>query len=952
MLKNEILKLTELQNNPKFSKLSLDKEKDFDKFFESLPTIQKIFIAQNLLKEMNSKKDIFLENQKNMIKKIDSNSYKYYINTILIKQILDYCKLGVPEKKKNYILLEDEEANNVLHNYEDEVEKNFITNFFIHIRNDNALMLKIIQEIDIKDYEQLAYFLTHLLYEDTTISNFKQDELILMLYLVMEDTIDNKFQNDFSIEFLNKLNSEKSNYFLYHFLKNFTTKIEVRNFLSNIFQDLILDLEEKNIKLVLDVISLIKEGKKYIEEKNNTNELRKKSIINNDENKLKENDINYRRTKSMPLQLNSINLIKKENNENDIDIFSFVIKNNLTKFDLQTKLTDLNNKGENRTEMENSFMEFYLFLNKEFPKDKKEIFSSGIILEYLIDKKEEKKFSSEDKSKIIDNIYINNVMIIMNFIKNLFKKILQSLNSLPYSIKCIFFFIDKLISKKYSNNITHYQFTLLKLNIFFEVFIIPILENPLSNGCITDFVLSNNTLENLKIISKVVEQFISGNLFKRFAKKMQYFTIFNRFIIDEMENFLNIGIEIDKNIINKFEPPNVVMKLIELKDKNNNYSYLNERNINYDFFNFNKNENIQYQSVCFSYSDLLMFIKIFEKINLDEYFKNNYHIKSDFALTKKYKSFFSGRYDDNLKKNKKEYLFISNLKYKESFLNEIKAVTEKHYENYFESQRNNSEIPEDILLFKKCFIEILIFINKVNKENFNSFIKCKDELELTSNSLINKYFLQQKFQKNYNSSYKKDNNNIILDANNGFNNNKNYCMKSCLSYDLMEDANFLEEILPRIITLIKYEIGNSSDNKKYERIKFCITYVQLHINDLPVQYKVNNFSYLFIDMIEDIQNLIASLKNNLLNQFYHKIRGGDKLNLFFSKYSSQINLMEKYYIINYIFHKIAPKNFQPSSSGNSIYEFIKKFRDFTKNSMEIDDLLLEEKKEGIPEMIR
>ena len=120
-----------------------------------------------------------------MIKKINSNSYKYYTNTILIKQILDYCKLDVPEKK-NYILLEDEEANNVLYNYEGEVKKNFITNFFIHIRNDNALMLKIIKEIDIKDYEQLAYFLTHLLYEDTTVSNFKQDELILMLYLVMK----------------------------------------------------------------------------------------------------------------------------------------------------------------------------------------------------------------------------------------------------------------------------------------------------------------------------------------------------------------------------------------------------------------------------------------------------------------------------------------------------------------------------------------------------------------------------------------------------------------------------------------------------------------------------------------------------------------------------------------------------------------------------------------------
>ena len=105
MLKNEILKLTELRNDPKYFKIPLEKENDIYSFLEKLPTIQKIFIAQNLLKEMNSKKDIFLENQKNMIKKIDSNSYKYYINTILIKQILDYCKLGVPEKKKELYII-------------------------------------------------------------------------------------------------------------------------------------------------------------------------------------------------------------------------------------------------------------------------------------------------------------------------------------------------------------------------------------------------------------------------------------------------------------------------------------------------------------------------------------------------------------------------------------------------------------------------------------------------------------------------------------------------------------------------------------------------------------------------------------------------------------------------------------------------------------------------------
>ena len=285
MFKNEIMKLTELRNNPKYSELVLeeDEEKDLYSFLEKLPTIQKIFIAQNLLKEMRPIKDLFLYNKNNLIRKMSANCYKYYKNTVFIKQIYDYCDSNKPETLTNYILLKDKEADDALHWFE-ECKKFFIENFFFELRNNNSLMLKIIQEIDIKYYNQLGYFLTHLLYENTASSNFNQEELILMLYLIMEDTIDNKFPQNFSHKFLIELNSEKYKFFLYYFLKNLSKKTEIRNYLSNIFYDLLLDLVEQNQNLTVNINSII-DNSIY------------KNEVNNDEFKdwKKKTELNHKR---------------------------------------------------------------------------------------------------------------------------------------------------------------------------------------------------------------------------------------------------------------------------------------------------------------------------------------------------------------------------------------------------------------------------------------------------------------------------------------------------------------------------------------------------------------------------------------------------------------------------------------------------------------------------------
>ena len=80
MLEKQILKLPEFQkkvnennkkNNLEISNYFFKNEDEIYKYIEGLPTIQKIFIVQNLLKEIKSIKFRFEENKDKMKEKID-----------------------------------------------------------------------------------------------------------------------------------------------------------------------------------------------------------------------------------------------------------------------------------------------------------------------------------------------------------------------------------------------------------------------------------------------------------------------------------------------------------------------------------------------------------------------------------------------------------------------------------------------------------------------------------------------------------------------------------------------------------------------------------------------------------------------------------------------------------------------------------------------------------------
>jgi hypothetical protein len=144
---------------------------------------------------------------------------------------------------------------------------------------------------------------------------------------------------------------------------------------------------------------------------------------------------------------------------------------------------------------------------------------------------------------------------------------------------------------------------MFKANFFLGNIIIPILQNPFYNGIIAENIISQNTLENCKIISAIFNLILSGKLF--YVGDEPCKTIFNQFIIEILPEIFEIVQSIELN----FNLPEIVNDLINsIKDMNNP-----KRKINYNYFYENDEEKFQIQSICFSFKNAINIIKSLEK---------------------------------------------------------------------------------------------------------------------------------------------------------------------------------------------------------------------------------------------------------------------------------------------------------------------------------------------------
>ena len=892
-------------------------------YIESLPTFSKLCLAQSLLKEMYSLKERFEENKNKMIGELEQNCYKYYKNKLYSKEIYDYFESNNLETRNNYKLVNNSKIFNKYKN---------IYDFLFFLRNNNSIILEIINKCEPYNYKNLSYFIVHFFYEDTTNCFFVQEELLLFIYLFLENKIMKLLPEKLNSSLIRKdnelFNKNTNNNFAYHLFYSLTKKPDVREYLCSSLFDIIKKLEENQMYLSPET-SIIRKIIGLKEEENIEKEVLnpeiKKSEIEK-ENNLAPNNIQIilKDNKELKKAIKESNCSLKKTIGNDkIKIDPFFQAEDIEYMYICDKLNYYENIKE-KSKKDYAMIEYLDILLNEITKDGEpvEIFSTIILKNKL---KLLKFNETENNYEAFVNKIKSNYDEITSLISNLLIKIRENINIAPFSLKCIFKIIEELLNKKYQNikkDAYNFQLLIIKARILFGCMIIPMIDKPDGSGIFTDGIISKTTKNNLNIIAKILKVLVSGNLF---LVDNAGYTIYNKFIIDSLPNIFDIVFEIDEDIT----LPNYINDLI--KEVPENIDNLN-RKVNYDYFGEKKEEKIQFQSICFSWKDLAVLHSIV--FNNRDYFEKickNDEEKQMFTRVvwnggEDLKEYLKNT-EENNKKKIIDYYSTYKIFYQKDFENKINAIIKDNFEILFQGQVN-----DEALRFKKCLIEILAYVNYLHKEDFTYLIKRRENQILNKNSVINEYIKYRRKTlydgitfdtkkkivqnvKNQNDlillrqSLKKIENRPISKLQIGdFLLKRRSSIYSGLDQIKMNELlDFKNDIFPQIASKAMAEIYYNPEKGNSQRIIFCISYIQEHLDDLPHKYIQNNYKQIFIDILKEPEILIKELQYNILNKFHAKIRNSEKLNLISSKDYYQIKNMERYSYTGHLFNKVILK---------------------------------------------
>ena len=1039
---------------------------------ENLNSLEKIIKLQEDLKIVASIKQQFEGNQKKMIEKMNKFGSNYYKNKINMKKIFDYCSDNDAEKIYEYNLLTTEQAKDILKDVYDDV-----FDFLFLIRNDNRLMLNIIDNCDSEGYEDVSDFLVNFCYEDTITSTFIQEDMLILIYLLIEkcviklmpkvDELKSINQND--VDMYDKYIKQN---ILYYIFLSLTRKADVRNYLCSILPENIIRVENFRSPLsveigrITDYLNNLDERKRILAENRNTtlkpgnykgtsgylkrlsassSFLDSKKTLNpgkklasrltmqmpkipdnliNKEEESKENNeednekMIYTKTafklKNKNKSEKNLDIFKdiemeddkrhktgceidiieleEEVEENDIDddnqdVFDPFFKNTETTTEyIKCKLREYEECNSNNKEDINTLSQFskntiiamkdylnHLINDLENEEVKIEKYSNMIIINSLNASRNIK--TTDNFNFLVDTIKTNH-QIIVDIITELLNVIKDNINSLPFFIKCISNSLEFLLDYKYKKDLTLYSKYMLKANFLFGNIIMPVFENPSYNGIITNEIISNLTKENLEIISSIFNTMLSGKLYSMVSHPCM--TIYNQFIIEILPNVF----EIVQNIGENFKLPELIKGLTETtKDIDSE-----DREINYNYFTENKDERFNFQSICFSYTNISNILKSVIKYNSNESNKVVKKIEKEKSKEKekdkdkekiikneeeekikkeiierniKHENFFTLIYNkgDKVKKQSKEYIYMSKINFLPSFENKIKSILKDNFVGSNPPKKEKFK-EEEVSRFKKCLSEVLTYVNLIHKEYIPNFIQVKKENYIHDQRIIELLIKNRrkiKYEKIINSDlYENVDKNTIEE-------NKN------INEEDKEDPDFKTEILPYILLNVKSELGSNSSDDFYQRILYCCSYLQLHIDLLPPIYIQDNYKLLFVELIKDTEANIHILRNNILNQFNIKIKGSEKTNMIISNTYQQIKNMEKLKCIEYLYSKLEiPSKFDVIYSlkdgiiKNVIYKedspkmplsslFIP---DYRKYENEVEDILELEEKTNMGEALK
>ena len=511
----------------------------------------------------------------------------------------------------------------------------------------------------------------------------------------------------------------------------------------------------------------------------------------------------------------SINFFRKGNdtNEKDNNIFmSYMADINIK--DLENYKEKANIK--NKTDLYNYFIKL---INNIKKNNDDKLFSNEILMSEMIDTK---------LATYMLLYYKNNFLEVISCIKELIENIMKNIFLLPNSIKYICKIISILIKNKFKD------ITKTEENAFISQFIIgklliPILSFPSQNALISEFIISGNTLKNLKILTYILKKLFLGELFYNNSDENN-FTPFNWFFIKEMENIFD------------FFEKTINVKLPIFIEK-----YINDelpKDYSYDFFEENNEEFCTFISVCFTIDNLEHLVKGLE--NSDNFFKNNNNSKIS-KLRRAFTKIKTNSIINEIKKNEKyiDYVILDN------------EDTEKNKKN--EKKKQSIEQKKNYYLYNE-----LIF-----PKNYKDFFSI-------NNKIAYFYINLKKMNKTKNLDEKEKN---IIKI-------KNYLCSSLGNFRLLNKSDFNIDVNSNTIKILN-EIKNYMslpnfllNNNTIPSIWY-INSILDYLNKISEDYKENDYKKLFKELMQNLNDSINELDFEKLILFRNKLKFIDKMNNYY-----------------------------------------------------------------------
>ena len=633
---------------------------------------QKLKYEISLMKITNSQIE-------NSIKTIINNINKFYELKIKTKEAYDYNNYYITFKKNEFIPYEIVNSEQTKLYFA--TVYSIIENFFISLNKDKNSLIFIISKYKKENYEQLINFFSNFYFENPFNPNFNQNDLLRIIYNIIEIQID-KLNNE------NNIMKFLDDNFIGNLLKSLCRRIDIKNYISMILKDIILDMENMSDQFINFDIQRIREyikSKKVVFEKNTLNE----SDINDLLCKgLKQSRLVYVNDlrRSISITYSKLNTEAKKISKILLPPEIINIDTFLEKEDSGINSNYINNPINKETlsnlynQTEDHFMKTFYLNHIKLIEENNVDFSNSYFINEI------KQYSN--KSNIILKYYKKSVEKIKFLIDKLIQNMLDNASIIPYSIKIICKIIDIFITKKF-NDISIINRISYISEFFIGKIIIPILTNPDYNGIINNSIISQNTRKNMMYYTKILKKIFRGNLFESSISEFNY-TIFNNYLIEIMP-YIN----------------NIILNLINVEFPKN-------------FFE-NNNENNLIESLVFTYND---FINLFQvlKDNEIEFLKE---IKNDDMISI-YKTIKNSEKDinqvfKNINNIKTKYFII--IKNTNLSLNKIMISNEKLLIK--DINYNENSLLEKI---KLCIRTLLVELKDINLDLFQNLNQSQNSI--------------------------------------------------------------------------------------------------------------------------------------------------------------------------------------------------------------------------------